>query len=235
MKMNKTKKIEEILAQIHPKFLLDHYWNILDLINWRGFVNSEDKEYFTISDLGDKITEEINSSSDPVRLRMCLRSKEVIEEVVSELVNAGLLIKEDEKFKKTDTLSKFCYLRKKKFQANLRRYVTWGLWYLYNHGSASFSTAELVSLLSYSDGDLYEEIPHLGKWKEGKWFELLKMQEDKWKLIEEPYPSTRSILIRDIYNRLDKSISTLSKFKTEFYGEEIITTLRKLEQKFLAL
>jgi hypothetical protein len=39
MKMNKTKKIEEILAQIHPKFLLDHYWNILDLINWRIFVN----------------------------------------------------------------------------------------------------------------------------------------------------------------------------------------------------
>ena len=230
MKMNKTKKIEEILAQIPPKFLLDHYWNILDLINWRGFVNSEDKEYFTISDLREKITEEINSPSNPFHLRICLRSKEVIEEVVSELVNAGLLIKEDEKFKKTDTLSKFCYLLKKKFQANLRRYTTWGLWYLYNHGSASFSTAELVSLLSYSYGYLYEEIPHLGKWKEGKWFELLKKQENKWKLIEEPYPSTRSILIRDIYNRLDKSISKLSKFKTEFYGEEIITTLRKLEE-----
>lgn len=228
--MNKTKKIEEILAQIHPKFLLHHYWNILDLINWRGFINSEDKEYFTISDLGEKITEEINSSPHPFHLRMCLQSKEVIEEVVSELVNAGLLIKEDEKFKKTDNLSNFCYLLKKKFQANLRRYTTWGLWYLYNHGSASFSTAEIVSLLSYSDGDLYEEIPHLGKWKEGKWFNLLKKQEDKWKLIEEPYPS-KSILIRDIYNRLYTSISKLSKSKTEFYGEEeIITTLRKLEE-----
>ena len=93
--MNKTKKIEEILAQIHPKFLLDHYWNIVDLINWRSFVNSEDKEHFTISDLEDKITEEINSSSNPFHLRISLRSKEVIEEVVSELVNAGLLIKED--------------------------------------------------------------------------------------------------------------------------------------------
>ena len=230
MKMNNTKKIKEILAQIHPKFLLDHYWNILDLINWRGFVNSEDKEYFTISDLEEKITEEINSPSNPFHLRLSLRSKEVIEEVVSELVNAGLLIKEDEKFKKTDTLSKFCYLLKKKFQANLRRYVTWGLWYLYNHGTTSFSSTELVSLLSYSYGDLYEEIPHLGKWKEGKWFELLKKQGNKWKLIEEPYPSARSILVRDIYNRLNKPISILSKFKTEFYGEEIITTLRKLEQ-----
>ena len=228
--MNNTKKIEGILAQIHPKFLLDHYWNILDLINWRSFVNSEDKEYFTISDLREKITEEINSPSNPFHLRICLRSKEVIEEVVSELVNAGLLIKEDGKFKKTDTLSKFCYLLKKKFQANLRRYTTWGLWYLYNHGSISFSTAELVSLLSYSDEYLYEEIPHLGKWKDGKWFKLLEKQENKWKLIEEPYPSTRSILIRDIYNRLDKSISKLSKFKTEFYGEEIITALRKLEE-----
>jgi len=227
--MNKTKKIEEILAQIPPKFLLDHYWNILDLINWRVFVTSEDKEHFNISDLREKITEEINSSPHPFHLRMCLRSKEVIDEVVSEFVNAGLLIKEDEKFKKTDTLSEFCYLLKKKFQANLRRYTTWGLWYLYNHGSASFSTAELVSLLSYSYGDLYEEIPHLGRWKEGKWFELLRRQENKWKLIEEPYPSTH-ILIRDIYNRLDKSISTLSKFKTDFYGEEIITTLRKLEE-----
>jgi hypothetical protein len=227
--MNNTKKIEEILAQIHPKFLLDHYWNILDLINWRGFVNSTDKEYFTISDLRDKITEEINSPSNPFHLRICLRSKEVIDEVVSELVNAGLLIKEDEKFKKTDTLSEFCYLLKKKFQANLRRYVFWGLWYLYNHGSTSFSTAELVSLLSYPERDLYEEIPHLGKWKEEQWFELLKKKEDRWKLIEEPHPS-KSTLIRDIYNRLFTSISKLSKDKTEFYGEEIISTLRELEQ-----
>lgn len=55
--------------------------------------------------------------------------------------------------------------------------------YLYNHGSASFSTAELVSLLSYSYGDLYEEIPHLGRWKEGKWFELPRKQmETYWSL-----------------------------------------------------
>ncbi len=228
--MNKTKKMEEILAQIHPKFLLDHYWNILDLINWRVFVNLEDKECFNISDLRKKIKEEINSSSNPFQRRLCLRSEEVIEEVVTELMNAGLLIKEDEKFKKTYTLSKFCSLLKKKFNANLRRYTTWGLWYLYNHGSVSFSTAELVSLLSYSDKHLYKEIPHLGKWKEGKWFKLLKKQENnKWKLIEEPYP-LKSILIRDIYNRLYTSISTLSKSKTEFYGEEIITTLRKLER-----
>jgi hypothetical protein len=79
MKMNKTKKIEAILAQIHPKFLLDHYWNILDLINWRGFVNSENKEYFTISDLEEKISEEINSPSNPFHLRLSLRSKEVLE------------------------------------------------------------------------------------------------------------------------------------------------------------
>lgn len=226
--MNNTKKIEEILAQIHPKFLLDHYWNMLDLINC--FVNSKDKEYFTISNLEEKITEEINSPSNPFHLRLSLRSKEVIEEVLNELVNAGLLIKEDEKFKKTDTLPKFYYLLKKKFKANLRRYVTWGLWYLYNHGTTSFSSTELVSLLSYSYGDLYEEIPHLGKWKEGKWFELLKKQGNKWKLIEVPYPPARSILVRDIYNRLNKPISALSKFKTEFYGEEIITTLRKLEE-----
>ncbi|HUV80223.1 MAG TPA: hypothetical protein VMW40_05300 [Candidatus Bathyarchaeia archaeon] len=229
MKMNKTKKIEEILAQIHPKFLLDHYWNILDLINWRVFVNLEDKEYFTISDLREKITEEINSPPNPFHLRRSLRSKEVIEEVVSELVNTGLLIKEDGKFKITDILSKFCYLLKKKFQANLRSYVVWGLWYLYNRGSTSFSTAELVSLLSYPERDLCEELPHLGKWKEEQWFELLKKKEDRWTLIEEPHPS-KSILIRDIYNRLFTSISNLSKDKNEFHGEEIISTLRELEQ-----
>ncbi|MBN1762871.1 MAG: hypothetical protein JW878_07355 [Methanomicrobia archaeon] len=227
--MNKTEKIEEILAQIPPKFLLDHYWNILDLINWRVFVNLEDKEYFTFSDLREKITEEINSPPNPFHLRISLRSKEVIEEVVSELVNAGLLIKEGEKFKITDNLSKFCYLLKKKFLTNLRSYVFWGLWYLYNRGSTSFSTAELVSLLSYPERDLCEEIPYLGKWKEEQWFELLKKQEDRWELIEEPHPS-KSILIRDIYNRLFTSISKLSKDENEFYGEEIISTLRELEQ-----
>lgn len=172
MKASKTKKIEEILAQIHPKFLLDHYWNILDLINWRGFVNSEDKEYFTISDLREKITEEINSPSNPFHLRMCLRSKEVIEEVVSELVSTGLLIKEEGKFKKTDTLSNFCYLLKKKFQANLRRYTTWGLWYL------DIKPMEVMKKLEPIKDNL---IPIEGEFGKETFFERLKEELEKCK------------------------------------------------------
>jgi len=38
------KGIKKLFASASPKFLLDHYWNVLDLIGWRGFINLQDKE-----------------------------------------------------------------------------------------------------------------------------------------------------------------------------------------------
>ncbi len=102
------KKIEGLFAMASPKILLDHYWNVLDLIAWRGFIESKGKEHFTTSDLADKLSEDGRSSKNPFYVRVCSRPIAIIEKVVSELVSLELLIKDRENLRKTDKF--YCML-----------------------------------------------------------------------------------------------------------------------------
>ncbi|MEM3882965.1 MAG: hypothetical protein QXO23_06245 [Candidatus Methanomethyliaceae archaeon] len=224
------RKVEELFTSTSPKLLLDHYWNVLDLIGWRGFIEPKDKEHFTISDLAEKLSKDIQGSENPFYTRMCSRSKAIIEAVVSELVSLGLLIKDGETLRKTDDFSKFYYVLKDRIKNSLRRRVAWAILYLYSQRQlTSFSTTELVSLLSYRDEDYINEIPHLTKWKENRWLKLLEKSGERWKLLEKPRVPSEPILLTDIDGRLSIAIFELSKFKDNFLTQEIIQKLRELE------
>ena len=226
------RNVEELLASVPPKFLLDNYWKVLDTIRWQGLTGFEDREYFTISDLSEKILKEIRESENPFYARICSRSVDVIEEVVNQLVRVGLLIKEGDTLKKTDQFSDF-YNMLKRIKNSLKNLVAWAIWYLYSHKKISFSTEELISLLSYEDENYVHEIPNLIKWEADHWIELLEKCNEHWKLLKEPpLPSSSTpILLTDIQTRLSLAISHLSKFKDKFRTKEIIEKLREMEIK----
>jgi len=228
------ERIEKILASIPPKFLLDHYFNVLDLISWRGFVEQEEKEDFTILSLREKLSREAQryQNINPSYSRRCSRSLTIVEETVNELVGVGLLSKDGEIFRKTNYLSQFYYLLKQRVRKSLRRYVAWAILYLHNQKKlTSFSTVELVALLSYRDEDYINEMPYLVKWKENGWSKLLEKSGNEWKLLEEPYAPLSPILLTDIDGRLSDAIFELSKTKTKFHTEEVIKKLHELEQR----
>ena len=227
-------KIEKIFASVPPKFLLDHYLNVLEFISWRGFIELEDKDGFTASDLMEKLLRDAQAYKDrnPFYSRMCLRSMVVIKEVMDELLSLGLLIKDGEVFRRTDDFLQFYYLLKHRVRKSLRRYVAWAILYLHNQKkSTCFSTAELVTLLSYHDEDYIAEMPHLIRWKHDKWFKLLKKSDDEWKLLEEPRMPSSPILLADMHGRLSYAILELSKTRDKFRTEEVIKKLHELEQR----
>jgi len=227
-------KVEKIFASVPPKFLLDHYLNVLNLISWGRFVESEDREHFTISDLVEKLSRDAQRyhTVNPFYSRECSRSIAVVKEVLDELVSLGLLTKDGEVFRKTEDFPEFYHLLKNKVKRSLRRYVAWAILYLH-HSKASnhFPTSEIVDLLSYSDREYLKEIPYLVKWKNGSWLSLLEKRNEKWRLVEKPYQPTKSILLLDIYDRLHLAILELSRLKNELSSEEIITKVRELESK----
>lgn len=221
------------MASVPPKFLLDHYLNVLYLINWGGFVESEDREHFTISNLAEKLLRDAQSyqSINPSYSRECSRSIAPIEALVNELVSLGLLIKHGEVFRKTSKFSQFYYLLKHRVGKSLRRYVAWAILYLHHQKNLTcFSTTELVALLSYRDEDYIDEMPHLIKWKENGWFKLLEKSGEEWKLLEEPYVPSSPMLLANIDDRLSYAILGISKTKDEFRTEEIIEKLHELER-----
>jgi hypothetical protein len=227
-------RIEKIFASVPPKFLLDHYWNALSLIMWRGFIETEDKDSFTASELMEKLLRGIQAHKDkhPLYSRMCLRSMAIIKEVMDELVSLGLLIKDGENFRKTGDFSHFYSLLKHKVRKSLKRYVAWAILYLHNQKKlACFSTAELGSLLSYRYEDYIAEMPHLIKRKDDDWFKLLKKSDGEWKLLEEPRMPSTPMLLADINDRLSYAILELSKTKDNFCTEEVIDKLRELERR----
>lgn len=223
------KRMLKLLASAPPQLLLDHYLNVLGLISWRIFAERRDKEHLTISNLIKKLLRD-SQSINPFYSRECLRSIAVVEEVLNEMVALGLLTKDGEVFQKTRDFSEFYYLLKNKVKKSLRRYIAWAIWYLYHQkGLTSFSTSELLTLISYRDEDYVNEIPHLIKRKNG-WLKLLEKSGDEWKLVEEPHVPSSPILLTDLHDRLSNAIFELAKTKSKFCTEEVIKKLRELEQ-----
>jgi len=232
--MKVINEVEKLFVLTTPKLLLNHYWEILDLIAWRIFVGQEEKNHFTLSNLKEKILTDIQSSkSNPIRYRECLNSMKVADEVVNKMVKSGLLIKKENTFIKSDVFSTIFYLLKTRIKNSAKKRVAWALFYLYKKGLTHFSTTEIIRVLSYSDEECEEEIPYLVKWENNRWISLLEKCDEGWKLLRTPYRPSKSILLVDINYRLHASISKLSNLKDRFTTREIIKKLREIESKNL--
>lgn len=201
-------KYEDILSKLSPKVLLDHYWTILDLIEWRGFTTSPK---FTMDNILERLSEK--QTNNPYHRRKYIRAQKVAEEVVTQLTELGLIERANEHFTKGEKYSELFYFLKKNIMDSATRRVSWAVWRLHNKGVDSFTTSEVLEELSYSDEDYREEL------------ELLQVRN--WQLSNEVHPSKKPVLLSDLPERL----FTVFEFKKEFSEEEIIQKVRELEKK----
>ena len=225
----------EIFMSVSPKLILDHYWNVLSLITWKGLIEPRSEKSFTVSDITEEVLRGAQLHKNDENLlcsRIYLRSMTIIQDLINELIGSGLLIKDGENLRKTDDFSHFYYLLNHKIRRSLRRYVAWAILYLYAQKKTMyFSTDEIVALSSYHDEEYVAELPHLVKRKGGCWSKLLKGSDGEWELLEEPAMPSRPILLADVYDRLSYALLELSKTKEKFRIEEVIGKVRELERR----
>jgi hypothetical protein len=229
--VEKINKIKELLALLSPKFLLDHYWEILNLVAWRIFDESENRETFTLTILKEKLLADIQKFQlNPITHRSRISTLRILEQAIDELLRVGLITKDENVFRKASIFPEFFYFLKNHVRTSVRKRVSWALWYAHHSkGLNRFSAHELTNLISYSNKECEEELSHLVIWVHNGWFKLLEKCNDNWRLLEEPYRVTKPILLTDLNYKLKAAILEISKFKDKFSTREIIDKLRELE------
>jgi len=227
-------KIEEVLRTIPPKLVLDHYWEVFDLIAWRlKAAQPERREQFNLEDVTGYFSKELQEIDNPIVKRSYFRALICSKALLDKLVSLGLLVKENGMLRKSNEYSKIYRVLKFGIRSSCRRLVAWAVYYLYHKGITKFSTGELLSELSYSDEEYRAELPYLYVRKNGVWTRLLEKRGNTWILIAEPYYPTKPLLLLDISYRLSLAISELAKSKREFSEWEILTKLREMEARSL--
>ncbi len=217
-------KYENILSKLSPKVLLDHYWMILDLIEWELYMAPE----FTVDDILKHLSEKQSRIDYPYYRRKCIKAQKVVEEVITQLTELELIERANEYFTKRKRYSEFFYFLKKNIKDSVTRKVSWAVWYLYSKCVNSFTTLQVIEELSYSDEDYREELEHLRVWKNGKWLPVLKRKNCcSWLLLNEVQSSKKPVLLKDLPERL----FTILELKKEFSEDEIIQKVRELEKK----
>jgi len=190
------------------------------------------KGFFTLSDIKEELLKEAHKLHDenPIVSRIYVRSLDLIDNVISELVDLGLLVKENNIFRGTGDFIHFYCLLRDNIRGKLKRFIGWAVFYLYHFkGLRSFSIRELVNLISHSDEEYLRELPYLMKCEDGKWLRVLERHGDKWRIVQKPYRSMKPILLTYMNDRLQAAILELSKKVDEFTEYQIVEKLRYLE------
>jgi len=86
------REVEKLYAVLSPKFVLDHYFEILSLIGWRAQLEFDDEGKLNLSEIRDAILQNAKEQSAkiPWYSRVWLRAFDVAEEAVNWLIEAGL-------------------------------------------------------------------------------------------------------------------------------------------------
>jgi len=222
----------EVLSMIPPKFVLDHYWEVFDIIAWRLEVTQPNKGgYFTREDIAKYLLKKLRETDNPIVKRLYFRALIHLEALLNELVSLGLLVERNGMLCKSDEYLKTHRILKLKMRTSCQRLIAWTVYYLYHKGITSFSIKELLSELSYSDEEYKAELPYLSAWRNGVWSRLLEKRGDVWVLLAEPHHPNKPFLLLGIMDRLSLAISKLAKIKKEFPEQEILGKLREMETR----
>ncbi len=125
---------DQILAKLPPKVILDHYWEVLNVIDWKTLLIAESQE-FTIKDIIAYFSKEIERKRNHEKDYYCKllkEAKDVTEETIAYLTNVGLIKIDGDKLVKTREYSEFIKFLKECFKKSIIRKVSWAIWYLYN-------------------------------------------------------------------------------------------------------
>mgnify|MGYP005633455559 CR=1 FL=1 len=228
-------EMKEVLANLPPRLVLDSYWEVLSMLSREFTLIFKHKRSFTKSQLKKVIYDRIKRFDNPFIRRIYQRSLNVVDDIVSVLLETGLLSSENNTLLRSDILDDVYYLLKKKVKKSVTRLVAWTVWYLYHNGVKTFSTRELLRYISYDNLECIKELPYLHVWKENKFHKLLERSESKgiWLFKETPHSFARPVLLESLHKRLLFALSKIYKLKREIDEKELLDTLRSLELKSL--
>lgn len=224
--------VEKILCEIPPKILFDHYSDVIEIMDIY-VVSDEEGSLFGVSDVKSKILQKCEElqNTDPFVCRIHFRALNVVDDVFRKLTEAGMLLGEGGKYRKSESFSELLRIIKI-LRASVKRWIAWAVYFLYCDGVTAFSNSDLGSIISFEDESYLGELPHLVIWKDKSWKNMLKKSEDKWRLVETPYRARR-VLSTYLSDRLGSAVLELAESKDEFSGEEIIALVRRGENKYL--
>lgn len=225
------QEVEKLCAALPPKFVLEHYFEILGLIGWRAQLEFADEKKLSLSEIRNAIIRNANEQivKIPWYSRVWLRSFDVAEEAIDNLLGAGLLIKEGETFQKSQDFEQFYYLVKKT-KHSAKRQIAWATWYLHCKGRTSFKASELFSLLSYEDEQYLGELPDLKFWKpKNEQVTVLQKCGTEWQVVGKPPMSPKAFLSLNLTNRLFGAISRIGDSGSVFSNQDLIRKIRELE------
>lgn len=227
------QEVEGLFATLPPKFVLDHYFEILSLIGWRAPLEFTDEKRMSLQEVKSSILRNADElkAENPCYSRLWLRSLDVAEEVVDTLLKEGLLVKEGETFHRSGGFWKAYYMLKKA-RSSAKRQVAWAIWYLHRKGVKSFDASELLDALSYKDEHYLGELLDLSLWKtKSKQVKILSKSGNGWQIVEKPPPPSRMFLSLNLTSRLFAAISIIADSQNIFSDQDIIRKIRELEIK----
>jgi len=227
------REVEKLYAVLSPKFVLDHYFEILSLIGWRAQLEFDDEGKLNLSEIRDAILRNAKEQSAkiPWYSRVWLRAFDVAEEAVNWLIEAGLLIKEGETFHKSQDFSQFYYLVKKT-KSSARRQIAWAIWYFHCNNIPSFRASNLEAIFSYDDEQYLSELPSLSVWKaKHERVKMLRKSGKDWEITEIPPAHQRAFLSMNLTNRLFVAISRIGDPGTTFSDRGLVKKIEELERE----
>ena len=141
---------QQILAKLPPKLILDHYWEVLNVIDWKILPITKSRE-FTIQDILAYFSKEIERKIDHEEDYYCKllkEAKDVTEETIAYLTNVGLIKIDGDKLVKTREYSGFVKFLKECLRKSIIRKVSWAIWYLYNQKNLDcFKVSQILDVL----------------------------------------------------------------------------------------
>lgn len=220
---------QKVLSIIPPRLVVGAYRNILRCIHLSIPVRFK-REEFTLQELEDEITSLARTLEQGhvviVESERCLK---ILPQVIQKLVDAGLLVYKNGRYKKSKDFSDFWYITRQA-HVSVEKMTRWSVYYLLANGKRSFSTDDLLHILTCSEVNMQDALPKLAVRTKTGWERLVEEHDGKWVVKLVPTSLTKPSAISDIYDKLLFAILTLSESdKTELTTSEIFGIVRSLE------
>gem|GEM_PF-5112358 len=222
---------QKVLSIIPPRLVLGAYRNILGHIHLSIPVRFK-REEFTCQELEDAITSLARTlKQGHVVIAESERCLKILPQVVQKLVDAGLLVYRNGRYRKSRDFSGFWYITRQAHRS-VEKMTRWGVYYLLANGKRSFSTDELLHILVYSEVEVEDALAKLTVRTERGWERVVEEHDGKWVVKLVLASLSKPSAISDICDKLLFAIQTFSESdKTEFATSEIFETIRSLERE----
>ena len=220
------------LGVIPPRLVLGTYREIFLHIHLMLPLKLK-REYFTLEELEDEMKDFVKKfEPGHIILAQSERCIKILPETVRKLKEGGLLVLENGgRYRKNKDFYAFWTVINQ-VHRSAEKMLRWAVYYLLVNGRDSFSTEELLQVLTYSKDELTEALPNLTIRVESGWGCVVEKHGEKWTIEQSLEFLPKPSLVSDIYDKLLFGISLLSEdSRNDFVTDEISNIVHASERE----